>query len=823
MKRVLALVLMCAMVISLAACAKKFPPISIKEYDASSVVLNDQGADKEQKNDTVQGTADGGSVLANDSEFVFTRENMPAMNGSTSAVPMAQAVAAVLLGEDAGEVTDLTSFSKTTQSYRDLMGGWSKILFAGEPAQEVQDEASSNGFEFQMEPFAMEGLVFIVNANNPVDSLTTEQIQGIYSGKITNWKEVGGLDEQIAAFQRNEEAGSQTMMKKLVMKDIKMLDPEMIPAVGSMGGLIDTVRSFDGSAGAIGYSVYYYANNMNMADGLKLIAVDGIDPNPDNIRSGEYPFLNPYFVVIDKAEPDNSEARTLYNWVVSDAGQYLAEQMGYVAARECEKPASENVRAFWNLIPKTEKLTGIYTRLGGEPHDEFIPGNDYGEIRPFAGPVIWNNYIETKRQYGIVDAGNRVIVEPVYDYAERITAYDTPSHDWIDTPFIQLKRGGDEDFSRIQIAGADGSFITPVYDCLIASNLDHVVLCDYKKHNMDVYNKEGKKISTMKYPENAVKPSEYDPSVFAEIMFNKYLLLNFADEDQDYDLFTNLYDLKSGELLEENCAFNAAGYDPESDKYKRMCFNDGTMGVIDGNLNVVLDTDYSFIDEFHNGKAITSDWNGMHNVIDYQGNVLYTARGYFDYIAGEDGDGVYIDYSYPENSSGAIVQVLQVLDSDLDPLPIADSGEYVIYTFSNIARLVNDGLDIYKGSKCIHVNVDDAEAVEYVYCDDGLIRLCYGESEDYKHVFFDYNGNEIKFSRPYEYLSYLPVDGKVFYSAYYKDKLDLLDSNFNLVGRYDTVSTLDDKLYVVEDTYCGFIDPETMEFTFRYLYINGDI
>ena len=266
--------------------------------------------------------------------YTFTRDNFPKLNGSTSTVPLAQAICSVLLNESREDVADLTQFSKTTESYRQLMYGNSDLLIAAEPAEKVVQEMEEEGFAWQMEPFAIEGLVFIVNANNGVDSLTVEQVQKIYTGEITNWSEVGGADLKIDAFQRNETAGSQTMMKKLVMGDLPMMEPEKDYVVGEMSGLIEAVRSYDDTSSAIGYTVYYYAKNMNMADGLKILQIDGVTPCPESFRSGAYPFLNPYYVVMAAETPEDSPTAVLYNWILSDAGQYLVDQEGYVSVKD---------------------------------------------------------------------------------------------------------------------------------------------------------------------------------------------------------------------------------------------------------------------------------------------------------------------------------------------------------------------------------------------------------------------------------------------------------------------------------------------------------
>ena len=191
-------------------------------------------------------------------EYRFTRENFPRMDGSTSTVPLAQAAACVLLGEPRENVAELTEFNRTTQSFRNLAQGWCDILIVAEPSQDVFEELWLWGFEYEIAPIATEALVFVVNASNPVDSLTIEQIQGIYNGRIKNWREVGGEDIEIVPYQRDPEAGSQVAMEKLVMIGNRMTDPptQGVPRAFSMGDLIAAMKGFDGSANAIGYTMY---------------------------------------------------------------------------------------------------------------------------------------------------------------------------------------------------------------------------------------------------------------------------------------------------------------------------------------------------------------------------------------------------------------------------------------------------------------------------------------------------------------------------------------------------------------------------------------
>ena len=267
--------------------------------------------------------------------FVFTRENLPRLDGSTSTAPLARAMCAVLLGEDQDQVADLISFSRTTQSYRNLMEGSADLLLAAEPAPEVLSELEEGG-KWLLTPFATDALVFVVNQDNPVDNLTTQQVQQIYTGEITNWSQVGGDDLDIVPFQRNQEAGSQTMFEKLVMDGLDLMEPPKEWTSDSMMGLLDSVREYDNSPAAIGYTVYYYANDMEMAKGLKVLSIDGVAPSAQAIRGGDYPFLNPYFVAIAKDAAEDSPTRILYDWVLGPDGQKLAALEGYVPVMETE-------------------------------------------------------------------------------------------------------------------------------------------------------------------------------------------------------------------------------------------------------------------------------------------------------------------------------------------------------------------------------------------------------------------------------------------------------------------------------------------------------
>lgn len=262
--------------------------------------------------------------------YDFNPVDFPVIDGSTATKPLAVGIRSVLLGESREEADEHLFFHRTDDAFYYLMDGVADLLVVAQPCEEVFDLMEENGFGYEMEPIAEEGLVFIVNKTNPVDSLTIDEVQRIYTGEITNWAEVGGDDIPIVPFQRTETSGSQVMMRTCVMEGLTMPEPSTEFVTAEMDQLIEVVSSYNNSANAIGYTVYFYANNMHMADELKILKIEGVEANVDTIRSHEYPFTNPYFCVIPSDTEEDSPARILYDWLKSEEGQKLVETEGYV-------------------------------------------------------------------------------------------------------------------------------------------------------------------------------------------------------------------------------------------------------------------------------------------------------------------------------------------------------------------------------------------------------------------------------------------------------------------------------------------------------------
>ena len=261
-------------------------------------------------------------------EKIFSLENYPKIDGSTVTLPLAEAFKANFTGTDIKDVN--VSHSKTHNAYVNLINGDTDLILVTAPSEDEKKLAKEKGVEFEIVPIVKDAFVFFVNTDNPVESLTLEQIQNIYSGNIKNWKDVGGENERILAYQRPENSGSQSGMLELVMKGKKMMKPLTETVSQTMEDIIDVISDYSNGKNAIGYSYYYYATQMYTNDKMKMLAVNGIDPTYENIKTGLYELQTQYYAVIRRSEEQNSETRKLLNAMKSERGQNVAKEAGYV-------------------------------------------------------------------------------------------------------------------------------------------------------------------------------------------------------------------------------------------------------------------------------------------------------------------------------------------------------------------------------------------------------------------------------------------------------------------------------------------------------------
>lgn len=264
------------------------------------------------------------------SSLHFTKDEYPVVDGSTATIPLSEAIGAAVLGMSIEEARQYIVHNKTHAAYMNLIDGVADIIFVTSPSLEELEYAEISGVELEVVPVVSEGFVFLTSKDNPVESLSFQQIKDIYAGKITNWKEVGGEDKDIMAYQRQPNSGSQTGMLDLVIGPDEIMEAPTELIIAEMGALVDAVAVYNNEEDAIGYSYYYYVTDMWKNENVKLIAVDDVYPDNETISDGSYPIQTAYYAVLRKEEAKDSNVRKLLQWILSEEGQQTAEEAGYV-------------------------------------------------------------------------------------------------------------------------------------------------------------------------------------------------------------------------------------------------------------------------------------------------------------------------------------------------------------------------------------------------------------------------------------------------------------------------------------------------------------
>lgn len=259
-------------------------------------------------------------------------DNLPVLDGATALLPVYAAIIDAVYpvgsvtyeggsfsddnfyGENFAEDSKM-QYRNTVRGYQAIVDGTADILFCAAPSDAQKQYAKEQGVELVYDPIGLEAFVFFVNENNPVDSLTIEQIRDIYAGEYTNWSEVGGANRLINPITRIAGSGSQTAMEKF-MGDKEIASKSLLTITG----------------GSIGFSFRYYMDGIVENDSVKMLSLNGVYPNAENIRNGSYPIISEFYAIY-RADNTNENIPTLINWILSEEGQSVIEGSGYVGIK----------------------------------------------------------------------------------------------------------------------------------------------------------------------------------------------------------------------------------------------------------------------------------------------------------------------------------------------------------------------------------------------------------------------------------------------------------------------------------------------------------
>lgn len=291
----------------------------------------------------------GEKVPMPDSSPLFLQQwgSYPSIDGSTVCVPLGMELARQHLNMAEEDLSGFITFSTTHSAYERLILEKPNpnvslaslltvldpehpvdLILVTSPSDEEQALAKEQNKELVMVPFCYDAFVFLVNTDNPVNSLTVEQIQQIYSGRYYDWGQAGGREGiPIEAFQRPKNSGSQTAMEQMVMRGQQLTSASDNYISDGMSDLVSQVGNYDNGRRAIGYSYLYYVNDLYKSGSVKVLSVDGLAPTPENLSSGAYPFTVSYYAVYCKG---NELAKQFTEWLISDEGQRCVAQAGYI-------------------------------------------------------------------------------------------------------------------------------------------------------------------------------------------------------------------------------------------------------------------------------------------------------------------------------------------------------------------------------------------------------------------------------------------------------------------------------------------------------------
>ncbi len=283
---------------------------------------------------------EGGKVAALDEKPTLARrvtdeQTLPRLDGATALFPVYSAFCQAVypkdtrytwIEDDESDQNALITCTRTDRAYERLIEGDADIIFVARPSDEELAMAAGKGVEFDMLPFGREAFVFIVNRDNPLESITVDEIRGVYSGAITDWSRLGvaGVGP-IVAYQRPKNSGSQTALEAL-MGDTPLMEAPQGVVAWDMGDIVDTVE-YRNLPNAIGYSFRFFCTDM-MGSDVKLLAVDGVAPTEANIRNGSYPLTSVLYAIRLKGN-DNPNVAALLDWIRSPQGMALVEKAGY--------------------------------------------------------------------------------------------------------------------------------------------------------------------------------------------------------------------------------------------------------------------------------------------------------------------------------------------------------------------------------------------------------------------------------------------------------------------------------------------------------------
>lgn len=245
------------------------------------------------------------------------------VKGSDTMVILAQRWAEKYMGQKNGVTIQVTGGGSGT-GIAALINGTTDIANASRPMkpserEKLKQRYNSLGVEVKV---AKDGLSVYLNEKNPVKELTIQQLKDIYTGKITNWKDVGGKDAKIIVYGRENSSGTYVYFKDNVLGGA-----DYTAAMQSLPGTAAVVNAVVKDANAIGYGGAAYAKGIKDAAVKKDNNSKAYLPTQENIKTGEYPIAR--FLYLYLRNKPTGEIKAYIDWILSAEGQKIVTEVGY--------------------------------------------------------------------------------------------------------------------------------------------------------------------------------------------------------------------------------------------------------------------------------------------------------------------------------------------------------------------------------------------------------------------------------------------------------------------------------------------------------------
>lgn len=240
------------------------------------------------------------------------------LNGSTSMEPFVNGLSEAIREVYPNLVLE-PQFTGSGAGIEAVTNGTADI---GNSSRSLTDEEKAGGLEENI--VAIDGIAVIVHPDNDVEDLTTDQLKKIYTGEITNWSEVGGADEAIVVVGREAGSGTRGAFEEILgVEDACKYAQEL----NETGAVVAKVGETEGAIG--------YVSLDNVKDSVKALKLDGVEASEETIKDGSYSLQRPFVMATKGKISEQSEAvQAIFEFIDSEAGQKVIEQVGLVSAKK---------------------------------------------------------------------------------------------------------------------------------------------------------------------------------------------------------------------------------------------------------------------------------------------------------------------------------------------------------------------------------------------------------------------------------------------------------------------------------------------------------